>query len=162
MRYFLRGLSDQQLVVAVGMKNPKTIDDAREMVKTYNSLRDDVGRSQRVREVKFVDISNKEILLQRRQMKPNIKDSKCLTVEESDNLIEQKLKQNRRESEVPIEKQKLPDSRRSKHITNKNHIDCFNCQKLRHYANECPDKIGKNNGSLREDKGNYTRPSLST
>ena len=48
VRYFLRGLSDQQLAVAVGMKDPKTIDDAREMVETYNSLRDDVGRSQRV------------------------------------------------------------------------------------------------------------------
>ena len=155
VRYFLRGLSDQQLAVAVGMKDPKTIDDAREMVETYNSLRDDVGRSQRVREVKFADISNKEMLLQRRQIKPNIKeDSKCLTVEEIDKLIEQKLKQIRHESEVPTEKQKLPENRRSKYVTNKNHIECFNCHKLGHYANECPDKIDKNNGSLREDKGN--------
>lgn len=155
VRYFLRGLSDQQLAVAVGMKDPKTIDDAREMVETYNSLRDDVGRSQRVREVKFADMSNKEMLMQRRQTKPNIKETpKCLTVEEIDKLIEQKLKQIRSESEVSNERQKIPENRRGKYITNKNHIECFNCHKLGHYANECPDKIDKTNGSPREDKGN--------
>ena len=45
VRHFLRGLNDQTLAVAVGMKDPKIIDDAREMVETYSSLRDDVGRS---------------------------------------------------------------------------------------------------------------------
>ena len=55
---------------------------------------------------------------------------------------------------MPTEKQKFPENRRSKYVTNKNHIECFNCHKLGHYANQCPDKIDKNNGSLREDKGN--------
>ena len=50
VRHFLRGLNDQTLAVAVGMKDPKTIDDAHEMVETYNSLRDDVGRNQKVQD----------------------------------------------------------------------------------------------------------------
>ena len=42
------------------MKDPKTIDDACEMVETYNSLQDDVGRNQKARSVSFLDNSKPE------------------------------------------------------------------------------------------------------
>lgn len=154
VRYFLRGLSDQQLAVAVGMKDPRTIDDAREMVETYNSLRDDMGRSQRVRSVKFEDDSNKELSNQRRQMKSNIKETtKWVTLEDIDRLIDLKLKE-KRENEMFNGRQKLPDFRRDRNSSNKNHIECFNCHKLGHYANECPDKGGKANVKQKERKEN--------
>ena len=60
VRHFLRGLNDQTLAVAVGMKDPKIIDDGCEMVETYNSLRDDVGRNQWVLSVSFWDNSNQK------------------------------------------------------------------------------------------------------
>ena len=49
LRYFLKGLPDQQMSVTVGMRDPRTIDEAQTAVETYNSLKDEVGKSVRVR-----------------------------------------------------------------------------------------------------------------
>ena len=156
VRYFLRGLSDQQLAVAVGMKDPKTIDDAREMVETYNSLRDDVGRSQRVRSVKFEDNPSKEQSSHNRQMKSVPKEtSKWVTAEDIDRIIDMKLKEKRREGETPAPngRHKQPEFRRDRGNVNKNHIECFHCHKLGHYANECPEKA-RNSTNERINKEN--------
>ena len=58
--HFLRGLNDLTLAVAVGMKDPKSIADAREMVETYNRVQDNVGRNQKVHSVSFLDNSNQK------------------------------------------------------------------------------------------------------
>ena len=39
VRHFLKGFYDQQMAVAVGMREPGTVNEAREMVETYNSLK---------------------------------------------------------------------------------------------------------------------------
>ena len=143
VRYFLRGLSDQQLAIAVGMKNPQTIDDAREMVETYNSLRDDVGRTQKVRTVKFEEpVEAKKVTL---KMPPKPKDnptSRCITAKEVEQIIERKLNAEKKQEEAstsyssPNRGQGSTYRRNTKFI-NRNHIECFKCHKLGHYANEC-------------------------
>ena len=40
VRHFIRGLTDQQRVLAVGIKDPKTVEEAQNIVDTYHSLRD--------------------------------------------------------------------------------------------------------------------------
>ncbi len=51
LRYFLKGLPDSQMAVAVGMNNPETLDEARTILDTYNSLRDETVKPPRVRSV---------------------------------------------------------------------------------------------------------------
>ncbi len=52
LRYFIKGLSDQQMTIAVGMRNPTTIDEAKEAVETFLTLRDEMGKPQnRVRAI---------------------------------------------------------------------------------------------------------------
>ena len=41
LRHFIRGLTDQQMVLAVGLKEPKTIEEAQNILDRYNSLRDE-------------------------------------------------------------------------------------------------------------------------
>ena len=41
LRYFLKGLPESQMAVAVGMKSPETLEEARTILDTYNSLREE-------------------------------------------------------------------------------------------------------------------------
>lgn len=41
IRHFIKGLLDQQAALHIGMKDPKTIEEARTILETYNSLRDE-------------------------------------------------------------------------------------------------------------------------
>lgn len=110
VRYFLKGLSDQQLAIAVGMKDPKTVDDAREMVETYNSLRDDVGRGQRIRSVNVDVGSDKGRANQRRPQRQEAKNGdRYVTTEDVKRLIDQKLQQERTERAGTTEKQYIPN-----------------------------------------------------
>ena len=156
VRYFLRGLSDQQLAVSVGMKDPKTIDDAREMVETYNSLRDDVSRSQRVRSVKFEGVQEKEGESQRRQQKQPTKVVQgCITAEDVEKIIEMKLKEVKKDGEAQNEvRDKIQINKKNKGYINRNHIECFKCHKLGHYANECDNVDRKKANELRTSPGN--------
>ena len=52
LRHFLRSLPDQSTSIAVGMSNLRTVEDARAALETYNSLRDDVTRPLKVKNVK--------------------------------------------------------------------------------------------------------------
>ena len=44
VRHFLKGLPDQQTGVSVGMREPATIDEARQILEMYNSLGDKVKK----------------------------------------------------------------------------------------------------------------------
>ncbi len=46
LRFFIKGLNDPQMVMAVGMKEPSTIEDARTAAETYLSLKDEAGKGQ--------------------------------------------------------------------------------------------------------------------
>ena len=41
--HFLKDLPDQQMAVAVGMREPATTDGARQILEIYNSLKDEVN-----------------------------------------------------------------------------------------------------------------------
>jgi hypothetical protein len=56
LRHFLKGLPDQQMAVAVGMTNPKTVEEARTSLENYNSLKDEMGKTPRVRAVQPVSV----------------------------------------------------------------------------------------------------------
>ena len=155
VRYFLKGLSDQQLAIAVGMKDPKTIDDAREMVETYNSLRDDVGRGQRIRSVNVDVGSDKGRANQRRPQKQEAKNGdRCVTTEDVKRLIDQKLQQERTERAGTTEKQYIPNYAKRRVFPDKKHIECYKCHKLGHYANECMNVTDSSSTNTKDTKEN--------
>lgn len=43
LRYFIRGLCDHNMILRVGMRDPKSLDEARAATETFISLRDDSG-----------------------------------------------------------------------------------------------------------------------
>ena len=51
IRHFIRGLNDQQLAMTVGMKDPTTLEDARDTVEMYLSLKEENQPPPRVRQV---------------------------------------------------------------------------------------------------------------
>ena len=42
VRHFLKGLTDQQMGASVGMREPASIDEVRQILEMYNSLRDEI------------------------------------------------------------------------------------------------------------------------
>ena len=44
MQHFPKGLPDQNTAVAVGMKDPQSLEETRTAWETYSNLRDDLGR----------------------------------------------------------------------------------------------------------------------
>ena len=51
LQHFLKGLPDPQMAIAVGMKDLQTLDEARTVLDTYNSLRDETAKPPRARAV---------------------------------------------------------------------------------------------------------------
>lgn len=47
----MKGLVDHQMAVAVGMRDPKNIEEARQALETYRSLQDELSRGAKVRNV---------------------------------------------------------------------------------------------------------------
>lgn len=155
VRYFLKGLSDQQLAIAVGMKDPKTVDDAREMVETYNSLRDDVGRGQRIRSVNVDVGSDKGRANQRRPQRQEAKNGdRYVTTEDVKRLIDQKLQQERTERAGTTEKQTSSTYAKRRVFPDKKHIECYKCHKLGHYANECMNVMDSSSTNTKDTKEN--------
>ena len=81
VRHFLKELPDQQMAVSVGMREPASIDEARQILEMYNSLKDAVkgtcvrivqpreevpSDSQFVTEKRFREFEN-EIVIYRRK-----------------------------------------------------------------------------------------------
>ena len=59
LRHFVKGLNDQQMVLAVGMKDPRTIEEARTAAETYLGLREETGKGQS-RPLKAIQKTNAE------------------------------------------------------------------------------------------------------
>ena len=116
LRHFLKGLPDPQTAIEVGMREPRTVEEARAVYETYVSLCDDLGRPPRVRMVQAAEEDTGSFVTQ----EDFDKDIKAILA-----LVED-LKR------VASQSMRSHPPQRSRAT-----IECHNCHTLGHYAREC-------------------------
>ena len=148
VRHFLKGLPDQQMAVAVGA----TIDEARQILEMYNSLKDEVKGNR----VRFIQpgknpsgdaqyVTEKRLQEFGTELKSNI--GKKI------DFLSQKLDKNngaggRTRSPVPLG----PDHGNKPLINQpKRKVRCYFCSEENHISRYCPKKLSR--GNLNRNSG---------
>ena len=134
IRHFLKGIGDQQIALAIGMKEPRSIDEAGELLEMYHSLKEESSKTQSPRV---------------RVVKPDKKEPKYVTEAKFNDFrkeIDEKF--NEILSLIKDEKKQQPENNdrrfRKRDATN---IECFKCHAFGHYANSCPTSGNGNDGN---------------
>lgn len=128
IRHFLKGLFDTQAAVFIGMKEPKTIDQARDLLETYQSLREEV-KGARVRSVESKPQQGDYVTEARLQ--DFGRDLKTNLGKKIDNLA------NKLNSKNGCQRQRNSTRDRKD-------IECFKCHHRGHYASECTADVFNN------------------
>lgn len=121
LRHFIRGLGDPQMALAVGMKDPNTIEEAREILETYYSLRDKMKTGNKVRMVK-----------QGKSAEQNVSQAQFSAFQKE---IEKRFAEILSAIKAP-EKDSQQGKFKKREISM---VECYKCHNLGHYARECPD-----------------------
>ena len=141
VRHFLKGLTDQQMGVSVGMREPASIDEARQILEMYNSLRDEV-KNTRVRAVQPENDSDQFVSEKRlREFGAEIKS--C--VEKKIDALAQKLhgSNKAKASDIPSGSTDHNPGGKSGGVVRpkkRQNIRCFSCNGENHIAHNCPNK----------------------
>lgn len=141
VRHFLKGLTDQQMGVSVGMREPASIDEARQILEMYNSLRDEV-KNTRVRAVQPANDSDQFVSEKRlREFGAEIKS--C--VGKKIDALAQKLdgSNKARASDIPsgsTDHNPGGNSGGGARPKKRQNIRCFSCNGENHIARNCPSK----------------------
>ena len=141
VRHFIKGLQDQQAALHIGMKDPQTIEEARTILVTYNSLRDEAKYCAKIREVKAADKPASSEYVTESRLQSFGRDIKSSIGKKIDSLATQI-------SNSQPEKASYQRSPRK----NQGDVVCYNCGEKGHYANSCPSRDGnKKNAGKKEN-----------
>ena len=148
LRHFIRGLSDQQMIIAVGMRNPKTIEAAKEALETYLTLRDELGKTQN--RVRVIQPSTIDV------MKDTTKesDTEYIAGAQFKELVATLDKRFQGISKLVKGSGKPSEFRKSGN--NKRDFRCYSCDEEGHIARNCPIQGGKGNAEQNQGKTNQS------
>ena len=88
LRHFLKGLPDQQMALAIGMREPKSVEEARSALEMYASLREEVARPPKARAVGHYDEEDQKEGRVLAVKAPSSGDNKPITKAEVKGMIE--------------------------------------------------------------------------
>ena len=147
VRHFLKGLPDQQMAVAVGMREPSTIDEARQILEMYNSLKDEVKGS-RVRIVQpGEDIPSDSQFVTEKRLREFGTEIKS-TIGKKIDILSQKLDKNNgtgTRAKSPVFSRQDQGNGASGGARPKRQIRCYSCSGENHISRNCPNKSAQGN-----------------
>lgn len=126
-RHFLRGLGDSSMAMAIGMREPATLQEAREIAERFHHLQEESGRGARqIRSVSATseDAVNNEKYIELRRRIISIDER----IEQLTKLFQQPP---RDDPERPVRQPREQQPR------DRPPPRCYNCQKLGHLARNC-------------------------
>ena len=137
VRHFLKLLTDQQMGVSVGMREPASIDEARQILEMYNSLRDEV-KNTRVRAVQPANDSD-ELVSEKRLREFGAEMKSC--VGKKIDALAQKLdgSNKARASDIPSGSTDQNPGGKSGGVVRpkkRQNIRCFSCNGENHIARD--------------------------
>ena len=144
LRHFLKGLSNQQAAIHVGMTSPKTVEDARTALDTYTSLHDQLAKPPKVRSVKPSEEADSFVThAELKKFGDELKSSVEGQFSELKSLLKEKQgKPTGKAKNGP--KQSLAS------------VECYKCRQHGHYARECPaaETLGASTAGASKPVGN--------
>ncbi|VDH94524.1 Hypothetical predicted protein [Mytilus galloprovincialis] len=146
VEHFLYGLNDENMTYDVISKQPKSIDEALNMVMWHESCRSRSGKNRKssIREVQF-DSQCEENDIRRLHQKQYVTEERLNQFgrELKDSIIEGMANLNKKMPSLPSTNSNNYQQSNYAKKTESNNNRCYNCNGIGHYSRNCPSKQDK-------------------
>ena len=143
LRHFIRGLTDQQMVLAVGMKDPKTVEEAQNILDTYHSLRDEAKPGGAIRAKAVWQNKPGSKFITESRLNDRLSETEGKITKKVDQKMEEIVSLIKKQPDKNVEENKgfkrLEENKGFKR-RDMSTVECFKCHGFGHYARFCEAK----------------------